>query len=123
MSEIYWLTRIGVIGSACQVFAIWGIIIAICGVMFIPMWLEDWCDDEKDKKRVWTAVKTFFILWIISILGVIFVPTQKELIAIYGIGTTIDYIKSNDKAKELPDKAVEAMTKYLESITDDKDKD
>ena len=120
MSEIYWLTRIGVIGGACQVLAIVGLIIAICGIVFLPIWLEVCCDDEKDKKMTWVAVKTFLVVWFISIIGMLFIPTQKELLAIYGIGSTIDYIKSDDNAKELPDKAVDAMTKYLESIIDDK---
>ena len=35
---------------------------------------------------------------------------------IYGLGGTIDYIKSNDKAKELPDKVVDALTRYVDHI-------
>lgn len=32
---------------------------------------------------------------------------------IYSIGGTIDYIKSNEKAKQLPDKCLQALDKYL----------
>ena len=119
MSEIYWLTRIGVIGDVCNVVAIFGLIMFFGGMIFMPLILNDFCDGEKEKKIVWKSVKIFLTVWIISILGVMFVPSQKELIAIYGIGTTVDYIKSNDKAKELPDKAIEAMTRYLDSIDKD----
>lgn len=34
------------------------------------------------------------------------IPSEKKLYTIYGIGSTIDYIKSNDKAKQIPDKAI-----------------
>jgi tetrahydromethanopterin S-methyltransferase subunit D len=56
----------------------------------------------------------------ISAVGVVFIPSDKELMAIYGIGGTIDYIKSNDKAKQLPDKVVDALTKYLETLNEEK---
>lgn len=35
---------------------------------------------------------------------------------IYGVGGTIDYIKSDDKAKALPDKCVEALNRYLDTV-------
>lgn len=43
------------------------------------------------------------------------VPSEKKLYAIYGIGSTIDYIKSNDKAKEIPNKAIDCIYKYLDN--------
>ena len=45
------------------------------------------------------------------------VPSEKKLYAIYGIGSTIDYIKSNDKAKEIPDKAIDCIYKYLDNYS------
>ena len=45
------------------------------------------------------------------------IPSEKKLYAIYGIGSTIDYIKSNDKAKELPDKAIDCIYKYLDNYS------
>ena len=40
------------------------------------------------------------------------------MLAIYGIGGTIDYIQGSDKAKELPDKVVDALTEYLDNTKD-----
>ena len=40
--------------------------------------------------------------------------------AIYGLGGTIDYIKSNDRAKKLPDKVVNALTCYLDYVEKEK---
>ncbi len=44
-------------------------------------------------------------------------PSEKKLYAIYGIGSTIDYIKSNDKVKEIPDKAIDCIYKYLDNYS------
>ena len=46
------------------------------------------------------------------------VPSEKKLYTIYGIGSTIDYIKSNDKAKEIPDKAIDCIYKYLDNYSE-----
>ena len=36
---------------------------------------------------------------------------------IYGIGGTIDYVKSNETAKQLPDKYIKALDKLAENLT------
>jgi hypothetical protein len=48
------------------------------------------------------------------------VPTTNQALIIYGVGGTIDYVKNSDKAKQLPEKAIMALDKYLESINEDK---
>jgi hypothetical protein len=117
MFEIYWLTRVGVIGNVCQVIAIICLIIVGIYMIFYPMFLD--LSDNKQAFKSWVKKSAFVILpiWFISLLGLIFVPTQKEMLLIYGLGTTVDYIKSNDKAKELPDKAVDALTRYIDTIS------
>lgn len=45
------------------------------------------------------------------------IPSEKKLYTIYGIGSTIDYIKSNDKAKEIPNKAIDCIYKYLDNYS------
>lgn len=59
---------------------------------------------------------------IIGIALVVFsfiIPSEKRLYAIYGIGSTIDYIQSNDKAKEIPNKAIDCIYKYLDNYSKD----
>jgi hypothetical protein len=34
---------------------------------------------------------------------------------IYGIGGTIDYLKSNETAKRIPDKCIKALDLYIDS--------
>ena len=122
MNEIYWLTRIGTIGDACVAFIFIGLFALIIGAIFTPL-IIDTCDDGDWWKGVFKkASKVLIILWIISLIGYFFVPTKKDMVVILGIGTTLDYIKSNDKAKQLPDKVVDSLTKYLED-TNKEDKD
>lgn len=46
----------------------------------------------------------------------------KEAFMIWGLGGTIDYIKSNDTAKQLPDKCIEALDKWVETLNENKEK-
>lgn len=40
---------------------------------------------------------------------------------IWGVGSTIDYIQDNETAKQLPDKCVNALDAWVESLSDDKE--
>jgi hypothetical protein len=46
-------------------------------------------------------------------------PSKKDMLLIYGVGGTIDYIKNNDTAKQLPDKVVIALDKYFDTLNED----
>lgn len=55
----------------------------------------------------------------ISTIGIIFIPSKKELLTIYGVGTSIEYLKQNETAKQLPDKAIIAIDKWLSTEASD----
>ena len=120
MTEIYWLQVIGNLGSLSVV----ALIVTIIALVILTIGycaFEVYDDDDRAKQAAivkWLRRSVVGI--VISVVGVVFIPGDKELIAIYGIGGTIDYIKSNDKAKELPDKVVDALTKYLETLNEEK---
>lgn len=120
MTEIYWLQVIGNIGALCVV----ALIVTICALVTLTF---GYCNfvvyDDDDRKKQAAIVKWLrrsAVGIVLSVVGVVFIPGDKELMAIYGIGGTIDYIKSNDMAKELPDKVVDALTKYLETFNEEK---
>ena len=120
MTEIYWLQVIGNIGELCVV-ALIVTIIALIVLTIVYCAFEVYDDDDRAKQAAiikWLRRSAVGIA--ISVVGVVFIPGDKELMAIYGIGGTIEYIKSNDKAKELPDKVVDALTKYLETLNEKK---
>lgn len=124
MVELYWITRIAALSDmGAIILYVTSIVGAIVGFFFgIGLLTADSRYDREEfyNSMLYQAVKKYFKHWfvafIIGLFIVEFAPTKKELITIYGLGGTIDYIKSNDKAKELPDKVVDALTRYIDSI-------
>lgn len=116
MAEIYWLQRLGNIGFCFNVgFWVCIPVAVVVAVAILFAYIDnDW--DYDDFKSWKCYLKKFAIVFAFFTIGAISVPTQHDIMAIYGLGGTIDYIKSNDKAKQLPDKCVDALTRYVDSI-------
>ena len=116
MVEIYWLQVLGNIGFCFKVGFWLCVVITLCVVI--------WCITDYDEiirdKRLIQRFKKFAMVFAFFTAGSIIIPMQRDLMMIYGLGGSIDYIKSNDKAKELPDKVVNALTKYIDYIEKEK---
>lgn len=124
MNTLYWIT---VIGSLSKIL----IVLIGFGALSLIMWvissanIKYYNDDKcyEDEKRVWLEIKKFTkpisIIGILSLFLICFVPSTKEALLIYGVGETLDYLKSNKTAKEIPDKAIIALDKYLDSFKED----
>lgn len=121
MKEIYFLQRIGNIGDAFDVICILSLILGIILLFSVLIWWFIMMDeyDRNEFKiipiKIKKLSKAYIVVFAISIIGTIFIPSSKEVMLMYGLGGTIDYIKSNDKAKELPNKVVDALTEYIET--------
>lgn len=112
MSEIYWITR-------CEAIVAISIIVATCSfIVFCVALIEYYADDEKTISA--NLIKKVTPILVISSLLTVFVPTKKDLLLIYGVGCTIDYIKSNDTAKQLPDKCIKALDAWVKSLNKEK---
>lgn len=129
MTEIYWITRLNALNglfTAVTVVSTIAWIACLIGWIINMFQAEEYSKSEYREREAETCrgfaqiFKRLFVcifpVAIFAYAGLLFTPTTKEAMAIYGIGGTIDYIKSNDKAKELPDKCVEALTRYVDSI-------
>lgn len=114
MNEVYWITRLDAFrGMSVGILVIAGILL----IFAFGLWMATTEDSLKQAKKL--------LLWAIpsALLGtavLVFVPTTNEALAIYGVGGTIDYIKSNDKAQQLPDKVVDALDRYVDAIAPEK---
>lgn len=116
MNEIYWITRLDAICKFLTATAIVSFLIAIALVVFVCNRCE--MDGESlDYKRYLKYSKVCILVTIVSCVINVFIPTTNQALLIYGVGGTIDYIKSNETAKQLPDKCVKALDKYLDNIT------
>ena len=115
MSELYWLTRLEYIQNfLIIVMSVSGIALFISFVMWI---LANYVEEAKSALK-W-VIGSFATLVISSIIFV-FIPTTKEALLIWGVGSTIDYIQENETAKQLPDKCINALNDWVESLSDPK---
>ena len=105
MTEIYWLTRL----DGVHTLLAFVLLISTLGAFVTLVYYS--IDDGIYKAL--TKIKGYIIAAAISTLGIVFIPTSEELLLIYGLGSVKEYVESNDKVKELPDKAIDALDKYL----------
>lgn len=117
MNEMYWITRCD--GLLAVVIIPTVILLVAAFVHFCLSCDGSFEDNERKVFRKRTVV--FGGIGMFLFLVQAFIPTTNQAIIIYGVGGTIDYIKSNDTAKQLPDKVIIALDKYLESINVDKE--
>jgi len=73
-------------------------------------------DDQYAQKdiRVIKLRKLSIILFSIFAPIALFVPNSKQAAMIFAVGTTIEYVQNNEKIKELPDKAVLCLDKFID---------
>lgn len=114
MEEMYWITRLNGINVLLTIFAL---VSFIAAGLSLGMWT---CDGIKTVKKWFITFVTLFLFLTIS---VIFVPTERDMYKIIGIGGAYDYLKTNQTAKGLPDKCIKALDKLVtekDSITNEK---
>ncbi|WP_320996015.1 hypothetical protein [Bacteroides sp.] len=122
MNEFYWIERLDAVNVASAVI---GIIALICLLFVsIELYSESYTKEECIEKGIYKARKASFTIIAISLLILIFTPSTKEMYRIAGIGETINYLRKNETAKQLPDKCIKALDLFLDKITkDDKESD
>lgn len=116
MNEMYWITRLD--GLLIAIFVLMSILFFVAIFNGLNSW-DTYFNSETERKtcrkRAIICGSIGFVLLIVQA----FIPTTNQALIIYGVGGTIDYVKSNDKAKQLPDKVTIALDKYLESINEE----
>ena len=103
MNELYWIMVADNIRLGLILFFVFTFIV---GTAFMAE-----CHHSK------SVVITSAICWLfglLSLIGWVFIPNTRQATIIYGMSNIIEYIKVNDTAKQLPDKAVYALDKFLE---------
>ena len=118
MKEIYWIQRLDSLCDLCEAVLVLSIIAAIVAV--ITFLCSKIIDDFNDVTRVSKKVLIISIISAVAFgLANAFIPTSKELLVIYGVGGTIDYVQDNEKLQQLPDKVVEALTMWVDTLTEE----
>ena len=130
MNEIYWITRLDAICNFLTTIAVVCFLISVVMVTS-AMYNRFEADDCEEGGKYYNCYMqrfkiflkyfkrfTFAIIVVCSIN--FFIPTTNEALMIYGVGGTIDYIKSNETAKQLPDKCIKALDKWADNLNEEK---
>ena len=130
MNEIYWITRLDTICNFLTAVAVVCFMIStVTGILAMCNKFD--ADDYEEGGKYYNCCmqkfkmfsnyfKRFIFVTIIVCLINFFIPTTNEALMIYGIGGTIDYIKSNETAKQLPDKCIKALDKWVDNLNEEK---
>lgn len=132
MNEIYWITRCDSINILFTILMVFGIAISIVTaiVYFVTngqairdksRGYESSAKEQEGYKQTCRNLLKYCIpLTTLFCLITVFVPTTKQALLIYGVGGTVDYIKNNPTAKQLPDKCIVALDKWVDSLGSEK---
>lgn len=71
-------------------------------------------NDTKEKETAKKFLKKLIPIVTILILSLILIPSTKSCYGIIELGTIIEYSKTSEKIKELPDNLIKAVNNYLE---------
>lgn len=118
MSELYWLGVLGNLHDFCVALAVFAAF-AFLAVGFVSLMSDDDYEFLPSIKKVF---KYSIFVFVFGFIMAIFIPSTKNLLIIYGVGGTIDYVKENKVANKIPDKCIKALDKYLDdALKEDKD--
>lgn len=118
METMYWIDVIGNISTTAVMLAVLSAIFALICLVVVAVAISEEEEDDVAFGKKW--LKWLGITFIISLIAAVFTPSTKSMYLIYGVGGTIDYLKDNETAKQLPDKVVIALDKYIDSLNEDK---
>ena len=118
MIEIYWIEMLDGINF---LLILTGIIILIVAAIMIATSFggEDYGKKyEDDLPLRKSGVKILFLSLVLFIICAL-TPNTRQAYRIYGISATIDYLKDNGEAKQLPDKAVKVLNKWADDYLEE----
>ena len=121
MSTLYWINVLDNINFLFVFIFIASLLFSVAIALVNLVYTTDEISETLDYKYFIKAKHWAYTLLIISTLVITFVPSKRELYIIYGIGGTIDYLKENPTAKELPDKCIKALDTWVDNLNKEGD--
>ena len=118
MIEIYWIEMLDGINF---LLILTGVIILIVAAIMIATSFggEDYDKKyEDDLSLRKSGIKMLFLSLILFIICAL-IPNTRQAYRIYGISATINYLKDNGEAKQLPDKAVKVLNKWADDYLEE----
>lgn len=114
MELLYWITRFDALRMVFDTILISSGVLG--GVLAIILIIGNTEIEDRIFNSMLKYLKIFASAFIITLTVKAFVPSTKEALMIYGVGSTIEYLKSNEKAMQLPDKCINALDAWVEEL-------
>ena len=118
MIEIYWIEMLDGINF---LLVLTGVIILIVAAIMIATSFggEDYDKKQEDDLPLRkNGIKLLFLSLILFIICAL-IPNTKQAYRIYGISATINYLKDNVEAKQLPDKGIKVLNKWADDYLEE----
>lgn len=122
--SFYWITRLDAFQTIAIFLAIFSGVVAIVtfiiGVCFRASAFDKEDDDYITGKILCKCAIIAGVFFFVGLIGSALIPSTKEYCAI----KLVEYLESNEKARELPDKIIDKAYEYFDNElkTDEKEK-
>ena len=121
MEQLYWITRFDALRMVFDTILISSGILG--GILAVILIIGNTEIEDHIFNSMLKYLKIFAATFIITLTVKAFVPSTKEALMIFGVGSTIEYLKSNEKAMELPDKCIDALDAWVEELNKKEEQD
>lgn len=118
MWELYLIATLGDVSFVSTIFAIFSI--ALTAILVVAKLTDSFEVETNNVLKKW--IKRLLVISCISLVLAVFIPSKRDLYLMYGLGSTIDYIKDSDKVKKLPDKTVTLINQTLDKLIEEQKK-
>lgn len=119
MKELYLLTILdGLNDFLVGLTILGGVLGVVCLFVYLMYRLVEQEDHPMLKK--WGIISICITL--ICSLTNVFIPTTQQAMMIYGVGTVVDYVQTNEDIKQLPDKCVQALNMWVDKCIEEQQK-
>ena len=114
-SLMYWFTRLDIINIMCGIVTFLGFfIIGIATIIYCVASADTYSDEAPIVTKLCKRfVKILIVPWIVALLGVIFVPTSKEMAMIYVVPHIAESQVIKQDVPELYDLGINALKDWL----------
>lgn len=126
MDNLYLITRLDDIRGA---FIALLVLVGIAAVVFMVVYFskkgklagrtEDDINNYHQEGAYWCKLgkrgtRWSLIIFFISMVALCVIPTTKQGLLLFGVNETVEFCEKHPEAKQIPDKCVKALNKYLD---------
>lgn len=115
-TQLYWLTRLDGISTTFAVICVLSFIGLVFSFIFYQSEItSSYGKDEELANNFKKWVNKSLIIFIISLIPTLFIPTKEDVIFIIAGGKTIDFVKSDTSINKIPAQTTKLITDYLDN--------